>query len=128
MGMYSREVINELNALSKEIFGSTSKWKKMIELGVPELIQEDTKKLTVVDGKQETETVKTPKMHVGLNGGELHQHTLRRYTVDEVREFMLTVKDRQEQVRQMIKRIEAQNKAQEEAKRTVDKAAGSSIK
>ena len=43
---YSREVIEEMNALSLETFGTKSKWKKMVEKGVAELIEEDTKKLT----------------------------------------------------------------------------------
>ena len=77
---YSREVIEEMNALSLETFGTKSKWKKMVEKGVAELIEEDTKKLTMKDGKEVVETVKTPLMHVGSSGGELHQSTLRRYT------------------------------------------------
>ena len=30
-----RKTKEELNQLSKEVFGSTSKWRKMMELGVP---------------------------------------------------------------------------------------------
>lgn len=126
--MYDRNVINELNQLSKEVFGSTSKWKKMVEKGVPTLMEEDTVKLTVKDGKEEKETVKTPKFYTGKDGNcEIHQYVLHRYSIPEVREFMLTVKDRQEQVRQAIKKIEEQQKAHAEAKATAEKASGSAI-
>lgn len=128
MSMYSREVINELNALSKEVFGTTSKWKKMIEKGVPELMQEDTKKLTIKDGKQETETVKTPVLYTGPSGeAELHQHALKRYTVDEVREFMLMVLDRRQQMKLALAQLEAQQKAEAAAKQVALKASGSSV-
>lgn len=126
--MYDRNVINELNALSKEVFGSTSKWKKMIEKGVPELVEEDIKKMSLVDGKEVTETVKIPVFYTGRRGDqEIHQHTLKHYTVESVREFMLMAKDRQDQVRQAIKRIEAQQKAQAEAKATAEKASGTAV-
>lgn len=124
--MYDRNVINELNQLSKEVFGTTSKWKKMVEKGVLELVEEETKKLGK-DGKEEG-TVKTPKYYTGPSGeAQIAQYQLHRYTVSEVREFMLTVKDRQEQVRQAIKKIEEQQKAQAEAKATAEKASGSAI-
>jgi hypothetical protein len=124
----SNEVKAELNALSKEIFGSTSKWRKMMELGVPEVVTEDTTKLKIVEGKEEKETVKTTVMHVGPNGGELPLNRLKRYTVDEVRSFMLEVKEKQEQIRAMIKRIEEQKKAQENHRQAVAEAVtGSSV-
>ncbi len=128
MSMYPREVINELNALSKEIFGSTSKWKKMIEKGVPELVEENTKKLTMNGTKEEYETVKTPVLYNGPSGNaEFHQHVLKRYTVDEVREFMLMVRDRREQMKLAMAQIEAQQKAQKAAKEAAERASGSSI-
>lgn len=125
--MYSRETVNELNALSKEVFGSTSKWRKMMEKGVAELVEEDTKKLVIKDGKEVTETVKTPKLYVGKSGGELHQHILKRYTVEEVREFMLMVKDRREQMKQAMKLAEEHRKAEAAAKQVAERASGSSI-
>lgn len=124
---YSREVINEMNALSKEVFGSTSKWKKMVEKGVAELIEEDTKKLTMKDGKEVVETVKTPLMHVGSSGGELHKSVLKRYTLEEAKEFMLLVKDRRAQVQAAIKRIEEQQKAEAAAKAEAEKASGTAV-
>lgn len=128
MSMYSREVIKEMNALSKAVFGSSSKWRKMVEKGVHELIEEDTTKLTIKDGKEEKENVKTAKMHVGSNGGELHQYTLKHYTVEEAKEFLLTVLDRRTQLQEAIKRLEEQKKAQEDLKQAVGEAiSGTSV-
>jgi inorganic pyrophosphatase/exopolyphosphatase len=125
--MYSREVINEMNALSKEVFGTTSKWKKMVEKGVAELVEEDIKKLSIKDGKEVTEIVKTPKLRAGPGGGELHQSTLKRYTVEEAREFLLLVKDRRTQVQAAIKRIEEQQKVEKAAKEEAEKASGTAV-
>jgi hypothetical protein len=126
--VYKREIVDELNSLSKSILGSYSKWKKMVEKGVPELKEESTKKLTVKDGKQETETVKTPVFHTGKNGNcEMHQYYLHRYTVSEVKNFMLTIKDRRAQVQAAIKRIEEQQKAEAAAKAEAEKASGTAV-
>ena len=125
--MYNRETIEEMNELSTETFGTKSKWKKMVEKGVAELIEEDTKKLTMKDGKEVVETVKMPSMHVGINGGELHKSVLKRYTVEEAKEFMLLVKDRRAQVQAAIKRIEEQQKAEAAAKAEAEKASGTAV-
>lgn len=119
-----RKTKEELNALSKSVFGTTSKWRKMMELGVSEIVQEDTKKLVVKDGKEEYETIKTPVMHKD----QLVVNRLKRYTIDEVREFMLMVKDRQEQFREAMKRVEEEQKAKAAAKQTVaEEASGSAV-
>jgi hypothetical protein len=126
--MYDRETVTELNALSKEIFGSSSKWRKMVDKGVPHLIEEDIKKMSLEDGKEVTEMVKTPILYTGPSGeAEFHQYYLKRYSIPEVKEFLLTAKDRQDQVRAMIKRIEEQQRAQAAAKAEAEKASGSSI-
>lgn len=118
-----RKTKEELNQLSKEVFGSSSKWRKMMDLGVPEVVEENTKKLVMKDGKEEYETVKTAVLYKE----QMPLNTLRRYTVSEVRDFMLTVKDRQDQVRAAIKRIEEQQKAQAAAKATAEKASGTAV-
>ena len=86
-------------------------------------MQEDTIRLTMKDGKEEKEMVKTPV----LDKEQLVVNRLKRYTVEGVREFMLTVKDRQEQLRATIKRIEEQQKAQAAAKATAEAASGTAV-
>lgn len=125
---YPRETVNELNALSKEVFGTTSKWRKMIEKGVSELVEEEVKRLKIVDGKEVTENTKVPLFHEGPNGGELHQYTLKRYTVDTVKEFMLNVLVMRQKLREAMEKMQKEQKAAQEAKQAVaDQASGSSL-
>lgn len=120
---YPRETVNELNALSMAVFGTKSKWRKMIDLGVTEPVVEDIKHLTVVDGKEEVKMTKTNVLHKD----QLPLFRLKHYTVSEVREFMLTVLDRREQVRQAIQKLENEKKAQEAATKTVQGASGTAV-
>jgi hypothetical protein len=123
--MYSRETINELNALSKSVFGSSSKWKKMIDKGVPELVEEEIKKLIFKDGKEAYEMVKIPTYFTGKFGNvEMAHYKLNRYTVESVKDFMLMVLERRAQVQATIKRLEEEQRAKKEA---LDKASGSAV-
>lgn len=109
---YPREVVNEMNALSMAVFGTKSKWRKMIDMGVTEAVLEDTKHLTIVNGKEETKMTKTNVLHKD----QIPLSRLRHYTVADVKEFMLTVLDRRKQVQDTIKRLEAEKKADATAK------------
>ena len=125
--MYNREQKEELDALSQAVFGSRSRWRKMVEVGVPELIQEDTTRLNR-DGT--SETVKTAKLYVGPNGGELPHSVLKRYTLEEAKQHMIDLKAKREAFFEMIKKQqeEAQKaKEAEEAKKAVETASGSSV-
>jgi hypothetical protein len=120
--MYPREIKEELDKLSKEVFGSSSKWKKMVEDGVIEPVLEDTKRLIPdpeTDGDYKTETIKTQVSHFGANGGELSKFEVKRYTVDSIKAHMLDIKARFEAFRENVKKLQEEQKAKEEA----DKAA-----
>lgn len=122
--MYNRKTINELNALSKQVFGSTSKWKKMIEMGVTEPLLEDTKHLTIdKDGKEQTQMIKTNVLHKD----HIPLSRLKHYTVESVREFMLTILDRRKQVEDTINRLEAQKKTDAATKYVQETASGTAI-
>jgi hypothetical protein len=122
--MLSRKVIEELNALSKEVFNSTSKWRKMCEKGVLTPLEEDTVRLAA-DGTKTT--VKTPVMHVGKNDGEIPRFYLKRYTPETVREFMVGVLLKRQQFMEAIKKQQADQKAAQATKDAVSEAAGSSV-
>jgi hypothetical protein len=111
--------IQELNQLSKEVFGSSSRWRKLVDRGVQELVEEDTTRLSP-DGAKET--VKTPKMYVGPNGGELPQSQLVRYTPETIKEKMLSLKAQREQFLEKIKKQQEEQKAAKEAAETARKA------
>jgi len=125
---YPREIKEEMDKLSLEVFGVKSKWRKMVEKGVGELVEEDIKRLVIKDGKEEYETAKT----VVLYKDQLPTNTLHRYTVQECKEFMIKVKERQEQFRQAFKQFEEQQKAKQEAEKDLknavaEAASGSSV-
>ena len=121
--MYDRKTIDEMNALSKQVFGSTSKWRKMVEKGVWEPLEEETKRLTFKDGKEEYETVKTPVLHKD----QLQKHTLHRYTVSEAMNFMVNVLIKREEIRQAIEKAKEQAKAEQESKDAVMQASGTAV-
>jgi hypothetical protein len=124
---YSRETVNELNALSKEVFGTTSKWKKMIDMGVTEPVMEDTKRLTLKDGKEEYETVKTQKTHIGPNGAELPLFNLHHYDVDSVKEFMLGILVQRIQIRQAIERAKEEKAKETLRQQITEQASGTAV-
>ena len=124
--MIDRDTINELNALSVAVFGTKSKWKKMCDLGVMEPVMEETKKLTIENGEEVVKMVKAQK--VDDNG--IAVSTMRHYTPETVKEFMLMVLDRRQQMQQTIQRLEAQKKAEaltKQAAQTVQHASGTAI-
>jgi hypothetical protein len=76
----TREVRENLNRLSKEVFGSSSKWKKICDQGVAEPFERD-REVTVPDGKGgvKTKTFTDKKLVV------------KHYTPDEVCKMMLEI-------------------------------------
>jgi len=123
----THEQIQELNNLSMAVFRSKSKWRKMVEQGVAELVVEDTTRLTS-DGTETT--VKTAKMHVGAKGGEVPQYTLQRYTPESVKEFMLKVIYERQLYFDAIRKVkekEEEDLKKELQKQAVEEASGTSV-
>lgn len=119
--MYKREVIDEMNKLSTEVFGRKSKWRKMVEFGETEPVMEDTSRLTMVGKEQKVEKIKTQVMHVGPNGGEVPLFRRKRYTLDEAKDKMLEIKEQLDNFRAQIAKIQ---ETQAKAKKDLDKASG----
>jgi hypothetical protein len=128
--MYSYEVKKEMDALSQEVLGSKSRWKKMIEQGVAELVEEDTTRLTIVDGVEKKETVRTPVMKEGPNGGEMRQFQLKRYTLEELKEKLIFLKIQKDNMLAALQKQQEDLRAAQElekAKKAVEVASGSSV-
>lgn len=107
--MLKREIINEMNELSKEVFGSVSKWRKILEKGETRILTEEE---TIYnpepkEGEQEVTKRTVATLHHGPNGGKLVKHETYRYTVEELKARMLEVKS------QRIKLLEAMKKQEE---------------
>lgn len=72
-----RKTREELNALSKKVFGTTSKWQKLVNNGVAEPFERDREvMITTADGKL-GKKVFTDRKYVN-----------KRYSVEEIRKFM----------------------------------------
>jgi hypothetical protein len=99
-----KETREELNKLSKEVFGVSSKWQGLLEHGVKELVTETkTETIPGENGKpDETREIRVP---IKKNG--VPQYAIKRYNLDEVRELMLNAKKSRDEY------IERMKKAQE---------------
>jgi hypothetical protein len=75
-----------LNTLSKEVYGSSSRWGKIVRNGVVELVTQELSEIVPgVDGAPDTETV--VKVPVKRDDGAL-QSTVKHYSVEDVRVLM----------------------------------------
>ena len=123
-----RKTREELNQLSKEVFGSSSKWRKFVDSGELLPVMETVK---VLDAQ--TEEVKEEQrqlIHHGPNGGEQAKFEIKRHTPESIKERMILMLAQREQVRQMIEKLqkeEAEKKAKEEANKTVASVSGSAV-
>lgn len=82
-----RKTREELNALSKEVFGSSSRWKKIVENGVAEPMQKDREVMVPQAGRIVKRTFTDNKS------------VLRRYSIEEVTKLMKDIlEDRKKMV------------------------------
>lgn len=106
-----REIREELNALSKEVFGVSGRWKKLLEFGTNELV---TKTVTETIPGENGEPDKTEEVKVAdtLRGANQYQH--KTYTLDEVRELLLNLKKNRDEIRAKMKEMQEKRKLAEE--------------
>lgn len=103
-----KETREELTALSKEVFGSTTKWKKILDEGTIELVtRKTTQKVKNAAGIEEDQEITVPVL---MNG--VRQFTSKYFTLETLKEFMLDLKVKRDE---FVKMIEEQQKAQKEA-------------
>lgn len=106
-----RSTREELGTLSKEIFGSTSRWQKILDKGTLELVTETvTEEVPGENGAEPTK--KETQVPVLMNGTK--QFTVKRYTLDTLKGYLLELKAKREAFLAMIKKQEEEKKAQEE--------------
>ncbi len=73
-----RKTTEELNELSKKVFGASSRWRKLVENGVQQPMERDKEVMVPTrDGRNVEMKTFTEKKTV-----------LKRYTVDEIRDLM----------------------------------------
>lgn len=104
---------DELNALSKDVYGASSRWQKLIKLGYAKLVTEETTEL--VPGKDETEEATTRKVQVPvLTSYGAKQSQMTYHTVDSIRTEMLERKVKLDEYRAVIKKMQDEARAKKE--------------
>lgn len=116
----SRAERDELNALSKDVFGASSRWQKLVNKGYAEL--KTTEVTELVPGKTDEEEATERKVMVPLKTDfGAHQSTHLHHTVESVRAFMVERKKQLDEIRAEIKRRQDEARAQREKEQLVQK-------
>lgn len=124
--MLSRAEREELKALSKEVFGVSSKYQKYIE-GIRVLrTREVTEEVPGENGAEPT----TRTAQVPVLEGLAKQYDLKRYSFEECRDMLLNFKTQIAAIKAEQKRLqdeEAAKKAQEALQKEVQNKIGGSV-
>ncbi len=104
----TRNERKELDALSKEIFGSSNRWKKLIEKGYSELVTRTVQE--VVPGEEGKEaTTREVKVPVLTESGG-RQSRVKYHTVESIQAFMLDMKAKLDAFKAEMKKKEDEQK------------------
>lgn len=118
-----RELREEMNALSKEVFGVPSKWQKLLRKGTMNLI---TKEITEIIPGEEGKEPTTKKSTVAkLNEHGQKVSVQKYYTVDDIKKIMLDAKAAMDAARAAQ---EERRKQQELEKSVHEQASGTVLK
>jgi len=110
----TREQKAELNELSKYVFGSTSKWKKLMEKGQLTAVTEEVTEYVPNETDPDAEGT-TRKVQVPVKVGNSPLSTVKRYSYEEVKEYLLTLKSKKDELMEKIRQHqEEQRKKQEQ--------------
>jgi hypothetical protein len=137
----SAETRNELESLSKFVFGSISHYATLLRKGVRQAVAEEVTEYVPaeldVDGKEvkaeETRQVQVPVKYVSPKRGQTTLPLLKlvRHTPETIKEYMLVLKKQKEEFIAMVEKLQADQKAVqaqiELAKQVQDSLAGSAI-
>ncbi len=106
-----RTVRKELDAISKEVFGASSKWQKYLK-GVQELVTKTVKETVPGDnGAPDTERDITVPV---LTPEGAKQYRTKVYGVDEIRTMLLNFKAQRDAIIAQMKAAEELKKAQQQ--------------
>jgi len=124
----TRNQREELNALSQDVFGSSSRWQKLITKGQVEQVTEDLDEVLPGQKEGDADIIKKVKISVRREDGSALSVT-KHHTVESVREYMLERKEQLTTLRAEIARLQAEaeaKKAQEKLVSEVQSSAGGS--
>ena len=126
--------LEELDALSKEVFGATSRWKTLITKGYVEQVMEEVQEYVPGETKEDgttgegfTRMVQVPVKR--KDGANLSVHKY--HDVTSVRAFLLDCKARLDKIKAEIQRMQEEAKAKKDAealaKKVHEEAQGSAL-
>lgn len=109
-----RKVREEFNALSKEVFGVSSKWQNFYK-GVDELVTKTVIEEIPPEKEGDAPTTKEVKVPVLRDGGK--QYKRRYYTIDEIRNILVGAKAQRDMILAKMKADKELKQAAEEVQR-----------
>jgi hypothetical protein len=126
----TRNEREELNALSKEVFGATSRWQKLSNKGYSELLSEEVTELVPGEKEEDEGTTKQTRVPIKRADGGF-QSVTKHHTVESVKEYMLQRKEQLNLIRAELKRQQDEAKAKKEKqelmKKVGEELAGSAL-
>lgn len=110
----TREEKNELNALSKDVYGASSRWQKLINKGYTKLFTEETTEY-VPNAEDETKEGTTRKVQVPIKrkDGAL-QSVMTYHTVDSIKAEMIDRKAKLDEIRAILKKQQDEARTKQE--------------
>ncbi len=99
----TRDERQALNDLSKEVYGASSRWQKLVNDGFTQLVTEEVTEY-VPNAEDESKEGTTSKANVPVLYKGLKHSVQTRYTVDEVRAIMLDRKTKLNEIKAMFKK------------------------
>lgn len=108
----NRKQRQELNALSKEVFGTSSRWQKVVDKGYLELLTEE--KEVEYPSTTGGENVKNMTKVPVLTSFGAQQIKRIYHTVESIKEYMLEQKKAMDNVRAQIAQIQEQERKKKE--------------
>jgi hypothetical protein len=113
----SRKFRMELNELSKEVFGVSSKWQTILRKGTSQLV---TRKVTeIVPGKEGEEPTTKEVDQPVLTPYGAKQFVQKYPTLEELHETMLTYKAQLEIIREQMKQQQEEKAAKEAEEKAI---------
>lgn len=110
----TREEKAELSALSKDVYGASSRWQKLINKGYDRLITEETTEY-VPNAEDESKEGTTRKVQVPVLRKDGAKQSVRTYhTVDSIKAEMIERKAKLDEIRAIIKKQQDDARAKKE--------------
>lgn len=108
----TRQERKELDTLSKAVFGSSSRWQKLVTYGHKEAVMEEKEEIVPPDEKGEGGGVNMVKVPVAATKSGGVKYVTKHYTEESIKEFLLQQKKNLDDLREQINKHQEDMKAQ----------------